>query len=165
MEKHDSLKEIFDKVEYKHVSKQEFEAFLEKYPRKLSCNITGMCEPPAVSYNDFELGKWPQSVVASTFACCDVENNSWRIMVNYEEIYAAVQEFKTTHGEEEKLSPFIEKITTSPIEAINDSISGDTSSSKCYEPTVAELIITDPITGKEIYRKIIKPCKGFSTPI
>jgi hypothetical protein len=47
------------------VSKEEFERFLATYPRKLERDVARMCGPPLVSYNDFTLGNWPQSVVAS----------------------------------------------------------------------------------------------------
>lgn len=39
----------------KRVSKQEFIEFLENYPRKLERDVYGVCDPPAISYNDFEL--------------------------------------------------------------------------------------------------------------
>lgn len=162
MIENNSLKEIFDKAEYKKVSKQEFEEFVKNYPRKLLYDVTGICEPPAVSYNDFELGKWPESVVASTFACCDDKNNSWRIMVNHEEIYAAVQEFKATHDTEGKSTQTNQEEILSPLEEISENNAGNSSSPKLYIQGYAELIICDPKTGKEVYRKIVTDTK-FST--
>ena len=47
------------------VSEEEFDAFIKGHPRKLSYDVTGICEPPLGSYNDFRTGKvWPDSVVA-----------------------------------------------------------------------------------------------------
>lgn len=52
----------------KRVSKDEFMKFLESYPRKLRRDVYGACDPPSVTYNDFELAdRWPYSIVASTF--------------------------------------------------------------------------------------------------
>ena len=49
----------------KAVSKEEFSAFLDSYPRPLSFDKSGISDPPFVTYNDFTLGKWPESIVAS----------------------------------------------------------------------------------------------------
>ena len=51
-------------MNFKQVSKSEFEAFLSYYPRTLEVDITGICDPPLKSYNDFTLGSWPDSMVA-----------------------------------------------------------------------------------------------------
>lgn len=52
----------------KQVSKKEFENFIRNYPRKLS--ICGICDPPLITYNDFEISReWSDSVVASTMKC------------------------------------------------------------------------------------------------
>jgi hypothetical protein len=45
-------------------TKEEFDAFIKAYPRPLVFDVTGICEPPYASYNDFTLGNWPESVVA-----------------------------------------------------------------------------------------------------
>lgn len=66
--------EYFHTVEpiKKKVSKEEFQTFLDNYPRKLTYDWTGIFEPPAISYNDFELAnRWPYSVVAHTWAYSD----------------------------------------------------------------------------------------------
>lgn len=57
----------------------------------------GACDPPSVTYNDFELAdRYPYSVVASTFLYDDTPGSYWyepeedkiyRIMVNYEEVF------------------------------------------------------------------------------
>jgi hypothetical protein len=50
---------------WKDVSKEEFAAFVKAYPNALHTDITGICEPPMQSYNDFSDGKtWPESMVA-----------------------------------------------------------------------------------------------------
>jgi hypothetical protein len=48
----------------RNVSKEELDAFVKAYPRTLKKNINGIMEPPLLTYNDFTLGDWPQSVVA-----------------------------------------------------------------------------------------------------
>jgi hypothetical protein len=50
--------------EFKQVSKEEFQEFLAKYPRKLEHDCSGIPEPPVDTYNDFSLGVWPESIVA-----------------------------------------------------------------------------------------------------
>lgn len=53
--------------EMRDVSKDEFAAFLKAYPRKLERDVYAACEPPMVTYNDFERAPyWPDSIVAST---------------------------------------------------------------------------------------------------
>lgn len=48
-----------------NVSSAEFAAYIAAYPRELERDVTGICEPPLVSYNDFTLApKWPESIVA-----------------------------------------------------------------------------------------------------
>lgn len=83
----------------KNVSKEEFEKFLDNYPRKLIVDVAGMFEPPAISYNDFELAnRWPYSIVASTYAYDDdpkgyyyepEEERAYCIIENYEELFAS----------------------------------------------------------------------------
>jgi hypothetical protein len=43
----------------------EMREFIAAYPRKLEADVLGTYEPPLVTFNDFTLGKWPESVVAS----------------------------------------------------------------------------------------------------
>ena len=52
------------KKEFKQVSKEEFDAYAKAYPNPLDWNVAGMFEPPLGSFNDFTLGKWPETVVA-----------------------------------------------------------------------------------------------------
>lgn len=58
-----------EKTEFKAVSKLEFDAFLSSYPRKLERDVYGACEPPLVTWNDFDRAPyWPDSVVAKVAA-------------------------------------------------------------------------------------------------
>lgn len=81
----------------KSVTKEEFIKFITKYPRKLVKDVCGICDPPSVSYNDFELSnRWPYSVVASTclyddnpddYFYCPEDERSYVIVENYEELF------------------------------------------------------------------------------
>lgn len=83
---------------YKDVTKTEFESFIKAYPRKLDFDVYGACDPPSLTYNDFELAnRWPYSIVASTFGYDDdpkgyfyepPEKRSYKILENYEELFA-----------------------------------------------------------------------------
>lgn len=58
-------KDIEPSIEFKEVSKEVFDAFINTYPRKLEWNITNISEPPLGTWNDFADGKkWPESIVA-----------------------------------------------------------------------------------------------------
>ena len=46
-------------------TKDELDHFVKAYPRKLERDVFGAYEPPLVTFNDFTLGGWPDSVVAS----------------------------------------------------------------------------------------------------
>ncbi len=81
----------------KRVSKDEFLEFIKKYPRPLKRDCCGICDPPSITYNDFELAnRWPYSIVASTFAYSDDPQDYWyepdekriySIVTNYEEVF------------------------------------------------------------------------------
>lgn len=83
---------------YKEVSKDEYQKFIDEYPRKLVRDVYGVCDPPSITYNDFELAdRYPYSVVASTFAYDDEpgayfyespEKRIYKIMENYKEVFA-----------------------------------------------------------------------------
>lgn len=84
----------------KEVTKQEFIDFCNFYPRPLTRDVCGISDPPAVSYNDFEIGWWPLSVVASTHLYTDnpedlfyvpEEERFYSIVTNYEELYDEAQ--------------------------------------------------------------------------
>lgn len=81
----------------KRVSKDEFEQYIANYPRKLEYDAFGACDPPYITYNDFELANcWPYSVVASTHVYDDnpghhyympEEERVYTIVENYEELF------------------------------------------------------------------------------
>lgn len=84
---------------HKKVTKEEFIKFIQNYPRKLKMDVWGACEPPLITYNDFELAdRWPYSVVAKTHAWSNdpdhyyyapEEEREYKIMENYEEVFAS----------------------------------------------------------------------------
>ena len=91
---------IKTKPQTKEVTKQEFIDFCNSYPRSLARGVCGISDPPAVSYNDFEIGWWPLSVVASTHLYTDnpedyfytpEEKRFYSIVINYKEIYEEAQ--------------------------------------------------------------------------
>jgi hypothetical protein len=67
------------------VSKEEFQAFLSNYPRKLS----GDYFMDVYSYNDFELANaWPYSIVAKIYVGYGADDpDEYEIVVNYEEVF------------------------------------------------------------------------------
>ena len=81
----------------RNVTKEEFEEFIKNYPRKLERDVCGISDPPAVSYNDFELAnRWPYSLVGSTFLYDEnpddyfyepKDKRTYRIVVNHEELF------------------------------------------------------------------------------
>ena len=81
----------------KKVTKEEFMEFIKNYPRKLKRDVCGISDPPAVSYNDFELAnRWPDSIVASTFLYDDNPDDyfyepkakrTYRVVINHEELF------------------------------------------------------------------------------
>ena len=91
---------IKTEAQTKEVTKQEFIDFCKSYPRDLVCNVCGISDPPAVSYNDFEIGWWPLSIVASTHAYDDnpkdyfyvpEEKRFYSIVTNHEELHEEAQ--------------------------------------------------------------------------
>ena len=84
----------------KNVTKEEFMEFIKNYPRKLERDVCGISDPPAVSYNDFELAnRWPYSIVASTFLYDDnpesdvyepEDKRVYSVVVNHDEICASL---------------------------------------------------------------------------
>ena len=49
----------------RYVSEQEHAAFIAAYPRKLETHALTIVEPPMIAWNDFSLGDYPESIVAS----------------------------------------------------------------------------------------------------
>lgn len=91
---------IKTKPQNKEVTKQEFIDFCNSYPRALARDVCGISDPPAVSYNDFEIGWWPLSVVASAHLYTDnpedyyyapEEERFYSIVTNYKELYEEAQ--------------------------------------------------------------------------
>lgn len=91
---------IKTKPRTKEVTKQEFIDFCNSYPRSLARDVCGISDPPAVSYNDFEIGWWPLSVVANTHLYTDnpedyfytpEEERFYSIVINYKELYEEAQ--------------------------------------------------------------------------
>ena len=79
------------------VTKAEYEDFINKYPRRLDVDCCGICEPPLITHNDFELAnRFPYSVIAKTWYYSDdmtdlyyepEEEREYYIMTNYEEVF------------------------------------------------------------------------------
>lgn len=53
------------KINLVRVEVSAFNEFLSAYPRPLERDVVRFCDPPLIQYNDFTLGDWPHSVVAS----------------------------------------------------------------------------------------------------
>lgn len=105
------LSNIKIESQIKKVTKQEFIDFCNSYPRALIRHVCGISDPPAVSYNDFEIGWWPLSVVASTYAYDDnpkdyfyepEEKRFYSIVINHEELYEEAQALLKKYRELEK---------------------------------------------------------------
>lgn len=70
------------------VTKEELMAYVKAYPRPLERDVNGVYEPPCITYNDFTLGDWPASIVASYMAAYD-ENTpacNFRVLENKHEV-------------------------------------------------------------------------------
>ena len=48
----------------KKVNREEYIKFINEYPRELVRDVYAVFEPPLITYNDFTLGNWPDSIVA-----------------------------------------------------------------------------------------------------
>lgn len=88
----------FEKI-YEFVSEDEYYDFLESYPREIERNVSSVCDPPVISYNDFKLGNFPDSIIASRCAYTEdkddyfyvaPEDRWWKILKNYKEFFDAV---------------------------------------------------------------------------
>lgn len=93
----------------KDVTKQEFIDFCNSYPRALTSDVYGISEPPAVSYNDFEIGWWPLSIIASTRLYVDnpedlfyipEEERFYSIVTNYQELHEETQRLLKKYKDE-----------------------------------------------------------------
>ena len=74
---------------YKVVSKDEFDNFIRSYQNELVFDLYAVCEPALITYNDFTLGKYPDSIVAYTWIYgdnpedryyCDPEDRHYYIL-------------------------------------------------------------------------------------
>lgn len=81
--------------QFKNVTKEEFDEFIASYPRQLERDVCGICVPPAVTYNDWEIGWWSRSVVANTMLYSDnpkdlyyesEDKRFYQIVTNYEDL-------------------------------------------------------------------------------
>lgn len=81
---------------FSNVSKEDYVKFINNYPRPLNRDVFAACDPPSVTYNDFELAdRWPYSIVASTCLYDDTpgsyyepeEKRVYQIMANYKEVF------------------------------------------------------------------------------
>lgn len=92
-----------------NVTKEEFEKFIEDYPRELERDVCGISDPPNITYNDFELAnRWPYSVIARTFLYSDNKEDYWycpegertyAVMKNFEEVFASKTGNQAKSGE------------------------------------------------------------------
>lgn len=88
-------------VKFKRVVEKEFYNFLKNYKRPLDRDCYAVCEPPSITYNDFTLGNWPDSVVAKTFLYDDDKDGYY--YTPEKERYYAIAEL------DEDGNPIIEK--------------------------------------------------------
>jgi hypothetical protein len=72
---------VSDKLVFKEVSRAEFDAFIEAYPRKLEYDLYRIGEPPLETWNDFTLGVWPRSIVAKHMDGGSVVDYPWKVQV------------------------------------------------------------------------------------
>lgn len=116
MDKNENLKDVvcvnpFYTAEpiRKRVSKQDFAGFIQNYPRRLTVDCCGICDPPLLSYNDFSLAnRFPYSVVASTHVYDDdssgfyyepEKDRVYTIVSNFEELYDSKTGYVAGKGE------------------------------------------------------------------
>jgi hypothetical protein len=64
-------------VKLTKVTKEEFENFLKSYPRQLTRDVYRVSTPEQIQYNDFTLGVWPVSVVATHDAWGHTPGDMW----------------------------------------------------------------------------------------
>ena len=88
-------KEVKSEKKWKTVSEKEMCEYVENYPGELVRDVYAVYEPPLITYNDFRLGNWPESVVVSGFFYSDKpgdyyyepeEKRTWRVLENLEEL-------------------------------------------------------------------------------
>ncbi len=61
------------------VSREVFHDFVDTYPRKLSCDICGICEPALVGYYDFDKAKEWNALIAKFHKYDDTSKRIYEI--------------------------------------------------------------------------------------
>ena len=75
----------------KQVSREEYQAFIENYPRKLVKDVCSISEPPLITFNDFTLGNWPESIVARTWAYSDILEDRYYEPIETRKYYIRIE--------------------------------------------------------------------------
>ena len=108
--------------QFKDVTKQEFDEFIASYPRHLERDVCCICDPPVVSYNDWEIGLWSRSIVASTMLYSDDPKNwyyepedkrVYRIVTNYEDLRKEAQMLLREHKREQLRKELLDEFSAS----------------------------------------------------
>ena len=63
----------------KQVSREEYQAFVENYPRELHKDVWQTVEPSLIMFNDLSLGEWPKCIVAETWAYSDIPGDRYYV--------------------------------------------------------------------------------------
>lgn len=93
---------------WKRVNKIELDRFIKDYPRELEKHEVMTCSPPLLTYNDFKLGNYPNSVIAKEWEATDIEGDLWYIPEN--DRYWIMENYKEAF--ESKIENFNEKMVT-----------------------------------------------------
>ena len=114
---------------FKKATKQEYEKFIHTYPRNLEMNAYGVCEPPLITANDFDLAPmWPFSVVAKAWS------DQYLIAENYKEMFASrtpetilaiAKATKEQDKRNKKMEAFINDIATIEFRTCNGELIGE----------------------------------------
>ena len=64
-------------MKLKSATKEEFDAFLAAYPRKLYSSVLTIVQPERMQFYDDTLGIWPEFVVASYWLWGADDNDIW----------------------------------------------------------------------------------------
>lgn len=64
------------------VTKDQFDAFIRSYVPELTCDVSGICEPPLVGYYDFAKAEGLEALVASYHLHLDPAKRVYRIALN-----------------------------------------------------------------------------------
>lgn len=72
-------RQFYTEKRWKKVTKEEFQEFIKNYPRELVKRDVMAPSLPATSYNDFEIGDYPYSIVAEEIWEGGKGENIWHI--------------------------------------------------------------------------------------